>query len=77
MVSGALLARLCHGNHLTGRTKYKCMGNSQIRASAVAWSRYLETLQSPKYKQVSSQCGLICGSNEVGADVDGCNFSRH
>ena len=48
-----------------------------IRTSAWAWPRYLETPESPKYKQVSLQCGLIRGGNKLDADVDRWTFFRN
>lgn len=48
-----------------------------IRTSAWAWPRYLETPESPKYKQVSLQCGLIRGGNKLDADVNRWTFFRN
>lgn len=45
-----------------------------IGTSAWAWSKYREPLEGLKYKQVSLQRGLICGGNEVNADVDKINI---
>lgn len=57
------------------RAECKCI--SSFRSELLHGLGPAETPESPKYKQVSLQCGLIRGGNKLDADVNRWTFFRN